>query len=77
MQTGDTVRLTGVSQKGKNRLREHGDLFTVAGRFRAQAFDNAEAWRLECLGGRNGNRLVRVHDDRDFTIEVIGNIPPV
>jgi hypothetical protein len=62
------VTLIGISLKGKNRVREHGDQW-VAVRFTdsAQCFNGDKAVQLESVDTGH-RRWVRMHGDKDFTL---------
>jgi hypothetical protein len=75
---GKEVQLKGLSQKGKNRVREHGDRWSVL----------AETDRVLFAPGKNGpwlfvspvgrgqddpaSRWIRASDDADFQVQVVG-----
>lgn len=71
---GKTVQLKGISQKGKNRVREHGDRWTVLAETDKVLFSpstNGPWLFVAPLGlGQNdkASRWVRAAGDLDFTV---------
>ena len=74
---GKQVQLKGISQKGKNRIRDHGDRWTVLAETDRVLFapSSQGPWLfLAPLGlGQNdkASRWVRASDDVDFTVVVL------
>lgn len=63
------VRLAGKTLRGKNRVREHGEVWTVRDRGRV-FFDGKESeWLLVEAG--NGKMWVKVSNDFNFFLEVL------
>ena len=65
----ETVTVQGVSQKGKNRVRERGSIWTVKDRAQSVAFSSKKGpWLfLESLDGK-ACRWMHVTDDEDLKI---------
>ncbi len=68
MNVGDVVQIRGKSQKGKSRVREHGEVWEV------KKVDGS----VDCLGSRPGVlleatdgycRWTAIENDRDFEIK--------
>ena len=74
---GKQVQLKGISQKGKNRVRDHGDRWTVLAETDHVLFAPSShgPWLfLAPLGlGQNdkASRWVRASNDADFTVIVL------
>ena len=65
------MRLTGKTQKGKNRIREHGDLWVLLKTRDSVLFDTKPGqWFLiaPCNNG-SASRWIHSINDRDFEIE--------
>jgi hypothetical protein len=71
---GKTVKLTGISQKGKNRVREHGDRWTVLAETNKVLFapSNTGPWLFVAPMGLGqddkASRWVRANGDTDFNV---------
>ena len=71
---GKQIQLKGLSQKGKNRVREHGDRWTVLAETDVVLFapSNHGPWLFVVPMGRDqtdkASRWVRSTDDTDFII---------
>ena len=71
---GKQIQLKGLSQKGKNRVREHGDRWTVLAETDVVLFapSNHGPWLFVAPVGRDQNdkasRWVRSTDDSDFIV---------
>lgn len=71
---GKNIILKGISQKGKNRVREHGDRWTVLAETDRIVFapNQVGPWLFIAPRGQNQNdkasRWVRVTGDLDFAI---------
>ena len=71
---GKTIQLKGLSQKGKNRIRDLGDRWTVLAETETVLFapNKSGPWLFLCPEGQNQNskasRWVRLTDDTDFEI---------
>lgn len=71
---GKQIRLKGKSQKGKNRIREHGDRWTVLAETSSVLFspEKPGPWIFICVGGGNQNdkssRWIHALNDEDFII---------
>ena len=71
---GKTIQLKGLSQKGKNRIRDLGDRWTVLAETETVLFapNKVGPWLFETPVGQNQNskasRWVRLTDDTDFVI---------
>ena len=61
------VKLKGKSRKGKNRVHEWGEIWTV---IRDDKFDGRPAWGLETQCGKDW-RWVHKENDKDFEVEII------
>lgn len=76
---GKTIQLKGISQKGKNRVREHGDRWTVLAETDRVLFapNNKGPWLfIAPLGSTQddkASRWVRASGDSDFNIIVLGD----
>ena len=76
--SGKLVRLKGISQKGKNRVREHGDRW-IAHREEDRVLfgpDLPGPWLLVSPEGTNqddkASRWIRASGDPDFSMVVLG-----
>jgi len=73
---GKTIKLKGISQKGKNRVREHGDAWCVFAETDHVLFNKGAPgpWVFISPVGKNqdhkASRWVRVHNDVDFEVVV-------
>lgn len=73
---GKNVQLTGISQKGKNRVRELGPIWTVIAETDRVLFapDRPGPWLFVVPRGREHNdkstRWIRASGDNDFTVIV-------
>lgn len=71
---GKTIQLKGISQKGKNRVREHGDRWTVLAETDRVLFaaNIPGPWLFIAPLGMGqddkASRWVRAHGDTDFTV---------
>lgn len=71
---GKQIQLKGLSQMGKNRVRDHGDRWTVLAETDRVLFspNNPGPWLFVCplgLGQNNkASRWVRAHNDQDFIV---------
>ncbi len=76
---GKTVQLKGISQKGKNRVREHGDRWVVLAETDRVLFKPNELgpWLFIAPVGQGQNdkasRWVRSLHDLDFTVITLGD----
>jgi hypothetical protein len=74
---GKTVQLKGISQKGKNRVREHGDRWTVLAETDKVLFapSTTGSWLFVAPMGLGqddkASRWVRATDDLDFVVIVL------
>lgn len=65
------VRLEGISLKGKNKVREHGELWLVLQtRTNVVCLNGGTGYYLEAIGDKS-TRWVAVKNDTDFKIEVL------
>lgn len=69
---GKHLRLKGLTQKGKNRVREHGDLWTVLAEVDKVLFNpNPGPWLFITPAGRTQDdkaaRWIKASDDVDFS----------
>lgn len=75
---GKEIILKGISQKGKNRVREHGDRWTVTAETDRVLFapEKKGPWVFITPVGKvwddKASRWVRVDDDADFSVQVVG-----
>lgn len=75
---GKEIQLKGLSQKGKNRVRDHGERWTVLAETDRVLFapDKAGPWIFVAPVGKGQNdkasRWVRVYGDADFSINLVG-----
>jgi len=75
---GKTVQLKGISQKGKNRVREHGDRWTVLAETDQVLFapSTSGPWLFVAPMGLGqddkASRWVRANGDTDFTVVALG-----
>lgn len=71
---GKNIQLKGLSQKGKNRIRDFGDRWTVLGEAETVLFAPAEPgpWLFVSPEGKGQNdrgaRWIRATGDENFTI---------
>ena len=71
---GKTVQLKGISSKGKNRVRDHGDRWTVLAETNRVLFSPGETgpWLFIAPKGQGQNdkasRWVRATGDKDFVV---------
>jgi hypothetical protein len=71
---GKTIQLKGVSQKGKNRVREQGHEWTVLAETDVVLFSPSKKgpWLFVCPVGKDQNdkssRWIKATDDADFII---------
>ena len=71
---GKQIKLTGFTQKGKNRIREFGDRWTVLAEADRVIFAPNEAgpWLFVAPIGKNqndkGSRWIRASSDQNFVI---------
>jgi len=68
------IRMNGKTQKGKNRVREHGEIWVVLREADRVIFDSSTGpWAFIAPRGlgreSNGSRWVNLRWDRDFQIE--------
>lgn len=74
---GKQIQLKGISQKGKNRVREHGDRWTVFAETDVILFAPSKRgpWLFISPVGTNqdskASRWVRANDDEDFVVNVL------
>jgi hypothetical protein len=71
---GKHIKLSGISQKGKNRIREHGDHWVVLAETDKILFNPEPGpWIFTSPVGRGQNdkasRWIRANNDPDFLIE--------
>lgn len=67
MNIGQTIKVRGLSQKGKNRIREHGNVWTIIQISETVRFSSdIGPWLL--LRSLNGNsiRWMKETNDKDF-----------
>lgn len=72
---GKTIQLKGVSQRGKNRVREHGSQWMVLAETDVVIFNPQRGpWLFVAPVGKNWNdkasRWIKASDDLDFVIIV-------
>lgn len=70
---GKTIRLKGRSQKGKNRIREHGETWTVWAETEKVLFNPQKGpWLFVSPDGKNqddkSSRWVHADNDLDFDV---------
>lgn len=71
---GKTIQLRGISQKGKNRIREQGHEWTVLAETEFVLFspNKKGPWLFVCPVGKDQNdkssRWIKATDDADFII---------
>lgn len=71
---GKKIQLKGITQKGKNRVREHGDQWTVLAETDVVLFSPNQhgPWLfvspVGCDQNHKASRWVRVSGDTDFTV---------
>ena len=71
---GKKVKLKGISQKGKNRVREHGETWSVFAETETVLFAAGKPgpWLFLAPVGKNqddkASRWVRLSGDTDFTV---------
>lgn len=71
---GKNIRLKGISQKGKNRVREHGDQWTVFAETDVVLFapNKQGPWLFVSPRGQTqeakASRWIRATDDADFIV---------
>ena len=71
---GRTIKLKGISQKGKNRVREQGDMWTVLAETETVLFapSSKGPWLFAAPVGKNqddkSSRWIKSVDDLDFII---------
>ena len=76
---GKQIKLSGISQKGKNRVRELGDRWTVWAETDRVLFSPNQTgpWLFVSIAGRTQNdkssRWVRVSGDSDFDVIVLAD----
>lgn len=70
MNTGDSVQVEGVSRKGKNRVREHGDRWQVE-RVSDRVQFASGTWALLTTEDTHGGRWVRI-DRPDEHFRIVG-----
>jgi hypothetical protein len=74
---GKQIQLKGLSQKGKNRVREHGERWVVLAETNRVLFapDKEGPWLFVAPPGKGqddkASRWVRVSGDADFTVVVL------
>jgi hypothetical protein len=74
---GKQIQLQGISQKGKNRVREQGDRWTILAETNHVLFAPNEIgpWIFAAPAGQDQNhkasRWVRVTEDKDFKIVIL------
>lgn len=71
---GKEIRLAGVSQRGKNRIREHGELWLVLAETEHVLFNPGPGpWIFIAPHGKTMNdkasRWIHLNDDIDFKIK--------
>jgi len=75
---GKEIQMKGLSQKGKNRVREHGDRWIVLAETNRVLFapDKEGPWLFVAPMGKGqddkASRWVRVNGDADFSVNVVG-----
>ena len=79
MKVGDKVKLTGLTKHGKNRVREQGDLWTVA-EVKAMSHNSGFVAKGTQIALLNANsdplkhwRWVEVKNDKNFHMRVMSN----
>ena len=75
---GKVIRLKGISQKGKNRIREHGDRWTVLAETDRILFDPSKQGPWLFISPKNAmmglgqddkaSRWIHANNDFDFTV---------
>ena len=71
---GKSIQLKGISQKGKNRIRENGTMWTVFAEANSVLFSPGEKgpWLFVSPAGQahdhKSSRWIRLYDDKDFSI---------
>ena len=71
---GKRIQLVGISQKGKNRIREQGPIWTVFAETNTVLFSPNEKgpWLFVSPEGKThsdkASRWIRLYDDKDFSI---------
>jgi hypothetical protein len=73
---GKRIVLKGISQKGKNRIKQHGDQWTVLAETDRVLFSSAiGSWifiaPLGCGQNDKASRWVKAVDDIDFVVSVL------
>lgn len=72
---GKTIKLTGISLKGKNRIRENGDRWTVLAETDRVLFSPSTLghWLFvspeKCDQNHKASRWIKAEGDSDFLIE--------
>ena len=74
---GKTIRLKGITQKGKNRVREHGEMWSVLAETDRVIFSTeAGGWLFVAPEGKMQNdkasRWIHKLDDLDFILFIQG-----
>lgn len=73
---GKNIQLKGLSQRGKNRIREHGNVWTVLAETDHVLFspNDSSLWLfIVPIGGSQNDkasRWIRFENDKDFTIVI-------
>lgn len=76
---GKEIQLKGLSQKGKNRIREHGERWIVLAETDRVLFSPGKEgpWLFVAPAGKGqddkASRWVRVNGDADFSVNVVGS----
>lgn len=74
---GKTIQLKGLTQKGKNRVREHGDRWTVLAETDRVLFapSNTGPWLFIAPAGAGqdskGSRWIKPTNDIDFIVVIL------
>lgn len=77
---GKTIQLKGTSQKGKNRVREHGDRWTVLAETDRVLFapNSRGPWLfivpVGCDQDNKAGRWIKTTDDTDFVVIVLADL---
>jgi len=79
---GKTIQLTGVSQKGKNRVRENGNLWTVLAETDRVLFapNSQGPWLFivprGCDQEHKAGRWIKTAGDADFVVILLDGLDP-
>ena len=81
-QLGKTIQLKGISQKGKNRVREHGDRWTVLAETDHVLFapNSQGPWLFivprGCDQDNKAGRWIKTTGDADFVVILLDGLDP-